>query len=122
MMAWVVGIREVSHVEERVDGERCGSVGRFADVKTVRCRVVMIPSQAWQRLMHYRATLPTATGAGPCGTLARRPCASALAWSILNLVEPLAAYYAAYVPARRLGTKDNPVRGRRCTEEEEGAL
>lgn len=36
-----------------------------------------------------------------------------LAWSIQHLVEPLAAYYAAYEPPRRFGAKDTP-RGRRC--------
>lgn len=57
--------------------------------------------------------LPLHTGAGPCGTLARRSCGRALAWSIAHLVEPLAAYYATYVPPMRFGAKPGP-RGRRA--------
>lgn len=41
-----------------------------------------------------------------------------LAWSVQHLLEPLAAYYAAYVPPRRFGAKDTP-RGRRCRREED---
>jgi len=43
------------------------------------------------------------SSAGPCGTVARSEEGSgaALAWSVLNLLPALNAYYAAYEPPER---------------------
>ena len=127
-MAWVIGIREVRHVEVQIDDTRLH--GPRPRVKAME--VVDLPASAFGRTIRGGPPtfLPAHTGAGPCGTHARRERlsfhgvpilfdneVSPLAWSIQHLVEPLAAYYAAYEPPRRFGAKDTP-RGRRCRCEE----
>lgn len=99
-----MGIREVKFVRpERYERE--------AIPKAVRV-TINLPREAIGRTVTPAYwVLPVYTGAGPCGTYARRACAG-LAWSIRHLVEPLAAYYAAYVPPLRFGAKSTP-RGRR---------
>lgn len=119
-MAWVKGIREVHYVDVPISENQHGPVA---------CRkqrlVTELPSCALGGTIRVGPLvfLPVHTGAGPCGTRARYPMPdllvarnvhwgrSPLAWSILHLVEPLQAYYAAYEPPRRFGAKDTP-RGR----------
>lgn len=110
-----MGIRQVMHVTVALDDEQVGL--RRGPVMTKIERVITdLPARAIAQVAGCRPMifLPTNTGAGPCGTCARSACVSgALAWSLLHLVVPLAAYYAIYVPPLHFGAKTGP-RGRRA--------
>lgn len=113
-MAWVREIREVRQITVNADGEQVGL--RRGPVLTKEVRTITeLPPDTWERLVHFRVALPLNTGAGPCGTsvAGHAGIASVLAWSIEHLVDPLAAYYATYVPPLQFGPKQGP-RGRRA--------
>lgn len=112
-MGWVRGIREVRQVTIALDGDQVGL--RRGPVMTKQERVIIdLPAEAWARLVHFQESVPPlCAGAGPCGTLARCPFRTRMLWSVEHLIEPLAAYYAAYVPPMRFGAKPGP-RGRRA--------
>ncbi len=110
-----MNIREVKHVTVAADGEQPGL--RRGPVMTKVERVIVdLPVRSIAQVVGFRPMifLPTHTGAGPCGTLARRAGRpGVLAWSLTHLVAPLAAYYATYEPPMRFGAKPGP-RGRRA--------
>jgi hypothetical protein len=112
-MGYVVRVREVRQVEVPAQPEVLGL--RRGPALTKEERVISeLPPASWERLLHFRVSLPQARGAGPCGTLVKAAgVRSSLAWSIAFLVEPLAAYYATYEPPMRFGAKPGP-RGRRA--------
>lgn len=114
-MAWVRGIREVHYVEEVVHEARRAVTGRIPGVARERRVIVDLPADAIARVIGRRLHwLASNTGAGPCGTYARRaPSGSPMRWSIAHLVEPLVHYYATYEPPLRFGAKSTP-RGRRA--------
>ena len=106
-MAWVIGIREVRHVEVPRALDRHGPVQYDQ-----RLEETSLPREAWTRLLHFHVALPQQRA--PCGTHSRgagRP--GVLAWSRVYLLAPLAAYYSSYVPPMRFGAKPGP-RGRRA--------
>lgn len=117
-MAWVLRIREcvqeIVPVDEYLTGMRQGPVVREA---RRACRLVS-PEAIARTVPSRPVNLPTNRGAGPCGTQTtgcrpgRHLASWPLKWSMLHLVEPLAHYYATYVPPVRLGAKGTP-RGRR---------
>ncbi len=119
-MAWVVSIREVLHVDVVVEEYRRGPVM----TETKRSETIMPPG-CWAQLLGAHVELPLHEGAGPCGTLARMRIPdplvvrhrwygrSPLTWSVRNLVEPLRAFYATFVPPLRFGAKPGP-RGRKA--------
>jgi hypothetical protein len=114
-MAWVRGIREVRHVTVAVDDEQVG-LRRGPVVTKVERVITELPASAIARIIcARRVVLPAYTGAGPCGTLARRTSGRSWAawWSFHRLVEPIRAYYATYEPPMRFGAKPGP-RGRRA--------
>jgi hypothetical protein len=136
-VAWVTGIREVRHVLVAADGDAVGQRRGPVMTRTVRQKVDLVPG-SWLRVLGEPHELPAASGAGPCGTLARCswvqrlvdpnlfvsqrfvtadpypivPSPTPFAWSLEHLVAPLVAYYARYVPPLRFGAKPGP-RGRR---------
>lgn len=119
-MAWVVSIREVHNIEVVVEEYRRGPV-----VTETKREETILPRDCWARLLSLKVDLPLHRGAGPCGTNARKSMndplvirhrwywRSPLTWSARNLVEPLRAFYAAYVPPMRFGAKPGP-RGRKA--------
>lgn len=110
MTGWVIGIREVKIVEVEIEDSSTHGPRMLRRQLTV----IDLQPEAWVRLLHFRVALPQHRGAGPCGTSVRGVCtAGALRWSIEHLLDPLAAYYAAYVPPMRFGAKPGP-RGRRA--------
>lgn len=113
-MSWVRGIKEVRHVHVATDGAAVG-MKRGPVMTKVQRTTVELPPDVIERVVGGTFLfLPEHTGAGPCGTLARgQEGRSPLAWSIKHLVEPLAAYYATYVPPMHFGAKTGP-RGRRA--------
>lgn len=117
-MGWVRGIRDVRHREVSADAMLAG-IKRGPVVTRVERVITELPARSVADIVgRQRAVeLPEHTGAGPCGTLARRdeeerPARCALTWSIEHLVAPLQAYYATYEPPMRFGAKPGP-RGRR---------
>lgn len=114
-MAWVRGIREVRHVHTPVDEEQVGH-RRGPVVMKVERVITELPASAIAQIVGHRpmVLLPVHTGAGPCGTLARGTSGRSWAawWSFHRLVQPIRAYYAAYVPPMRFGAKPGP-RGRK---------
>lgn len=113
-MAWVRGIREVRHVHIPVDEEQVG-LRRGPVVMKVERVITELPVRMIEQIVGRRSVLlPLHTGAGPCGSLARGATGRSWAswWSFHRLIEPIRAYYAAYVPPMRFGAKPGP-RGRR---------
>lgn len=101
-MAWVRGIKEARMHQPERDG-------RNAIPKPYRV-VVDLPSTCLGGTIRRGPYifLPVHTGAGPCGTRARRAAPpSLMAWSIRHLVEPLQHYYATRPPETKpkLGAK-----------------
>lgn len=97
-MAWVTGIREVRMIQPETEREGDGrqSMGRQSIPKPQRL-VVTLPVGCVVGTIRQGPTvvLPVHTGAGPCGTHARRERAlGVIAWSIVHLIEPLQAWYA----------------------------
>lgn len=139
-MAWVKGIREVTHVTVAADGGKVGMKRGPVMTKQAR-RIADLAPESFARTIGRTALvfLPEHTGAGPCGTHARglfkprmidpakflgqrftgldpmppAPALSPLAWSMTHLLPPLAEYYATYEPPMRFGAKPGP-RGRRA--------
>lgn len=126
-MAWVVRIREVRQVSVEAEPEQVG-LRRGPVVMKLERVISELRPEAWARLVRAPVALPLHTGAGPCGsdtthaegrTIFRGvPVlfggqASPFGWSIANLIDPLAAYYATYEPPLRFGAKPGP-RGRRA--------
>lgn len=113
-MAWVRGIREVTHVVVAGNGVQNGH--RSGPHMLKRRVVVDLPASTIQRTIERSAPvfLPCAAGAGPCGTLARSACVrGTLEWAVTYLAGPLRFYYAVYTPPMRFGAKPGP-RGRRA--------
>jgi len=110
-----VNIRQVLHVTVAAEAEVVGL--RQGPVRTkVERQISDLPTRSIAQVVGFRPMifLPTHTGAGPCGTHARRAgTPGVMAWSLTHLVEPLAAYYATYQPPLRFGAKPGP-RGRRA--------
>lgn len=114
-MSWVTGIKQVTTFQPERDGKQ-------AIPKPVRVVSSLLP-HAIERTLQRQTLLPESTGAGPCGTHARRVSSvevvvdeqlaamsplgaqhyaeaerwalgsPVLAWSLLYLVEPLQAWY-----------------------------
>jgi hypothetical protein len=110
MAGWVVGIREVRHIDVEIETEHDHGP-RATEPKRV---MTDLPPESWLRLLNFRVALPQNTGAGPCGTLARGASGGSWGswWSFHHLVAPVRAYYATYEPPMRFGAKPGP-RGRR---------
>lgn len=85
-MAWVTGIKQVTLFQPERDGKN-------AIPKPVRVVSSLLP-HAIERTLQPRTILPEDTGAGVCGTLARRESAhGVIAWSIERLIGPVQAWY-----------------------------
>lgn len=116
-MAWVTGVTQVKHVDVPVQNGRRGPLIFHRECVVVQLEPHAVAEVVGCRLLVF---LPEHTGAGPCGTYARyqipdplvsrnvRWRRSPFAWSIRYLIEPLRAYYAAYVPPKRFGAKPGP--------------
>ena len=78
---------------------------RYGPVVTrVRRVIEELPRERWEGMVQFNVMLPEHRcrhGLGCCG-------AKVMSWSIWHLVEPLRAYYAAYVPPMRFGAKPGP--------------
>lgn len=100
---WVRGIKEVRWEMRFGHPDRAG---RWSILEPVRV-VTEYPASALPVTGVRRLELPTTTGAGPCGTYARNETSPAtMSWSVLNILVPLAVFYANYrPPLRKLSPK-----------------
>jgi hypothetical protein len=114
MAGWIRGIREVREVEVPEDEDKVG-VQRGPVVMRKERVISDLPASAWELTVVFAGDLPTAKGAGPCGTgCTYRPVGWwALRWSRLHLVAPLRLFYESYEPPMRFGAKPGP-RGRKA--------